>query len=83
MTNRLREIDERPLYTMYALYAAFLFWSSIYVLVLTITISFLTDIGNVMNSLLVSSLDIDDVITSVKKLDTRKIYMVNHRSRYG
>ena len=29
-----------------------------------------------MNSLLVSSLDIDDVITSVKELDTRKIYMV-------
>ena len=37
----------------------------------------LSDIGNVMNSLLVSSLDIDDVITSVKELDTRKICMVS------
>ena len=30
VTNRLREIGERPPYTMYALYAAFLFWPSIY-----------------------------------------------------
>ena len=29
-TNRLREIGERPPYTMYVLYAAFLFWPSIY-----------------------------------------------------
>ena len=28
-TNRLREIGERSLYTMYVLYAAFLFWPSI------------------------------------------------------
>ena len=27
--NRLREIGERPPYTMYVLYAAFLFWPSI------------------------------------------------------
>ena len=25
-THRFREIGERPLYTMYVLYAAFLFW---------------------------------------------------------
>ena len=30
VTNRLREIGERPPYTMYVLYAAFLFWPSIY-----------------------------------------------------
>ena len=30
VTHRLREIGERPPYTMYALYAAFLFWPSIY-----------------------------------------------------
>ena len=30
VTNRLREIDEIPSYTMYVLYAAFLFWPSIY-----------------------------------------------------
>ena len=30
VTNRLREIGERPPYTMYGLYAAFLFWPSIY-----------------------------------------------------
>ena len=29
VTHRLREIDERPPYTMYALYAAFLFLPSI------------------------------------------------------
>ena len=29
VTHRLREIGERPPYTMYVLYAAFLFWSSI------------------------------------------------------
>ena len=29
VTNRLREIGERPTYTMYVLYAAFLFWPSI------------------------------------------------------
>ena len=29
VTHRLREIDERPPYTMYVLYAAFLFWPSI------------------------------------------------------
>ena len=29
VTNRLREIGERPPYTMYALYAAFPFWPSI------------------------------------------------------
>ena len=29
VTNRLREIGERPPYTMYVLNAAFLFWSSI------------------------------------------------------
>ena len=33
VTNRLREIGERPLYTMYVLYAAFLFRPSIYVYV--------------------------------------------------
>ena len=30
VTNRLREIGERPPYKMYALYAAFLFWPSIH-----------------------------------------------------
>ena len=30
VTNRLREIGEKPPYTMYVLYAAFLFWPSIY-----------------------------------------------------
>ena len=30
VTNRLREIGESPSYTMYVLYAAFLFWPSIY-----------------------------------------------------
>ena len=30
VTNRLQEIGERPPYTMYVLYAAFLFWPSIY-----------------------------------------------------
>ena len=30
VTHRLREIGERPPYTMYVLYAAFLFWPSIY-----------------------------------------------------
>ena len=29
VTYRLREIGERPPYTMYVLYAAFLFWPSI------------------------------------------------------
>ena len=29
VTNRLPAIGERPLYTMYVLYAAFLFWPSI------------------------------------------------------
>ena len=29
VTNRLREIGERPPYTMYVLYAAFLLWPSI------------------------------------------------------
>ena len=29
VTHRLREIGERPPYTMYILYAAFLFWPSI------------------------------------------------------
>ena len=29
VTHRLREISERPPYTMYVLYAAFLFWHSI------------------------------------------------------
>ena len=29
LTNRLREISERPPYTMNVLYAAFLFWPSI------------------------------------------------------
>ena len=29
VTNRLREIGERSPYTMYVLYAAFLFWPSI------------------------------------------------------
>ena len=29
VTNRLLEIGKRPLYTMYVLYAAFLFWPSI------------------------------------------------------
>ena len=29
VTNRLLEISERPPYTMYDLYAAFLFWPSI------------------------------------------------------
>ena len=29
VTNRLREIGEIPPYTMYVLYAAFLFWPSI------------------------------------------------------
>ena len=29
VTDRLREIGERPLHTMYVLYAAFLFWPSI------------------------------------------------------
>ena len=32
MTNRLREIGERPPYTMYVLNAAFLFWPSIHVM---------------------------------------------------
>ena len=32
VTNRLREIVERPPYTMYVIYAAFLFWPSIYIL---------------------------------------------------
>ena len=30
VTNCLREIGERPPYTMYVLYAAFLFWPSIF-----------------------------------------------------
>ena len=30
VTHRLREIGERHPYTMYVLYAAFLFWPSIY-----------------------------------------------------
>ena len=30
VTHRLREIGERPPYTMYVLYAAFRFWPSIY-----------------------------------------------------
>ena len=30
VTNRLREIGEKHPYTMYVLYAAFLFWPSIY-----------------------------------------------------
>ena len=30
VTNRLQEIGERPPYTMYVLYAAFLFWPSIF-----------------------------------------------------
>ena len=30
VTNRLLEVCEIPPYTMYVLYAAFLFWSSIY-----------------------------------------------------
>ena len=30
VTHRLREIGERSPYTMYVLYAAFLFWPSIY-----------------------------------------------------
>ena len=30
VTHRLREIGERPPYTMYVLYVAFLFWPSIY-----------------------------------------------------
>ena len=34
VTNRLREIGERPSYTMYVLYAAFLFWPSICCIVL-------------------------------------------------
>ena len=29
VTNRLQEIGERPPYTMYVLYVAFLFWPSI------------------------------------------------------
>ena len=29
VTNCLREIGERPPYTMYVLYAAFIFWPSI------------------------------------------------------
>ena len=33
VTHRLREIGERPPYTMYVLYAAFLFWPSIYEIV--------------------------------------------------
>ena len=32
VTNRLREIGERPPYKMYVLYAAFLFWPSIWIL---------------------------------------------------
>ena len=32
VTNHLREIGERPPYIMYVLYAAFLFWPSIYIL---------------------------------------------------
>ena len=35
MTNRFREIGERPPYTMYVLYAAFLFWPSIYMNITT------------------------------------------------
>ena len=35
VTHRLREIGERPPYTMYVLYAAFLFWPSIYILLLS------------------------------------------------
>ena len=34
VTNRLREIGEIPPYTMYVLYAAFLFWPSIHVYIL-------------------------------------------------
>ena len=30
VTNRLREIGERPLYMIYVLYVAFLFWPRIY-----------------------------------------------------
>ena len=30
VTHRLPEIRERPTYTMYVLYAAFLFWPSIF-----------------------------------------------------
>ena len=30
VTSRLREIGERPPYTMYVLYSAFLFWPSIH-----------------------------------------------------
>ena len=32
VTHRLREIGERSPYTMYILYAAFLFWPSIYLI---------------------------------------------------
>ena len=32
VTNRLLEISERPPYTMYVLYAAFLFWPSIHII---------------------------------------------------
>ena len=39
VTNRLREIGERPPYTMYVLYAAFLFWPSIFCLHTCILIS--------------------------------------------
>ena len=31
VTHRFREIGERPQHTMYVLYAAFLFWPSIYI----------------------------------------------------
>ena len=31
VTHRLREIGKIPQYTMYVLYAAFLFWPSIYI----------------------------------------------------
>ena len=33
VTHRLREIGERPPYTMYIFYAAFLFWPSIHALI--------------------------------------------------
>ena len=41
VTNRLREIGERPPYRMYVLYAAFLFWPSIWILCNFAQVSFL------------------------------------------
>ena len=43
VTNRLQEIGERFPYTMYVLYAVFLFWPSIDVIISPMLLTFPTD----------------------------------------